>query len=113
MEHTAAAASLAELGNVHRLAIFRLLVKAGHAGAPVGTIQKALGIPASTLSHHLARMAQVGLIRQERIGRTIMCLPSYTHLSDLIHFLQEECCLGVTPVDEAACATERGASGKP
>lgn len=113
MEHAVAAASLAELGNVHRLAIFRLLVKAGHAGAPVGTIQKALGIPASTLSHHLGRMAQVGLIRQERIGRTIMCLPSYAHLNDLIDFLQEECCLGGTPADGRAGSGGCHASDKP
>jgi len=85
----------------------------GAAGAPVGAIQTALGIPASPLSHHLARMAQVGLIRQKRIGRTIMCLPSHAHLNDLIDFLQEECCLGVAPADDAACAGECGTSGNP
>ncbi|MEQ9587270.1 MAG: helix-turn-helix domain-containing protein, partial [Parvibaculaceae bacterium] len=47
-------------GNSHRLSVFRFLVKAGHDGASVGDIQKGLGIPASTLSHHLARMAKVG-----------------------------------------------------
>ncbi|HSH47628.1 MAG TPA: metalloregulator ArsR/SmtB family transcription factor [Halomonas sp.] len=96
MEHDAVAASLAELGNSHRLAVFRFLVKAGYRGAPVGDIQQALGIPASTLSHHLARMAKVGLIRQERRGRTLVCLPQYQHLEDLVEFLQEECCAGVS-----------------
>jgi len=96
MKHDDAAASLAELGNTHRLAIFRVLVKAGYQGASVGAIQKELGIPASTLSHHLSRMAQVGLIRQEKSGRTIMCLPSYDHLEHLIDFLKKECCLGVS-----------------
>src|SRR5690625_5671697 len=66
MDHEKVAASLAELGNSHRLSVFRFLVKAGHDGASVGDIQKGLGIPASTLSHHLARMAKVGLIRQEK-----------------------------------------------
>ncbi|CEG54815.1 Putative ArsR family transcriptional regulator [Stutzerimonas xanthomarina] len=101
MEHDTAAASLAELGNSHRLAVFRFLVKAGHDGAPVGEIQKALGIPASTLSHHLARMAKVGLIRQEKFSRTILCIPEFQHLENLIGFLREACCVGVQ-VDGAA-----------
>lgn len=49
MDHEKVAASLAELGNSHRLSVFRFLVKAGHDGASVGDIQKGLGIPASTL----------------------------------------------------------------
>ena len=104
MDHEAVAASLAELGNTHRLAAFRFLVKAGHDGAAVGEIQKALGIPASTLSHHLARMVKAGLIRQEKHSRTIVCIPEYQHLEDLIGFLQEECCMGV----QAGPAAEPG-----
>jgi ArsR family transcriptional regulator len=95
MDHEKAAASLAELGNTHRLSVFRFLVKAGHDGVPVGDIQKALGIPASTLSHHLARMAKVGLIRQEKLSRTIYCIPEFQHLENLIGFLREECCVGI------------------
>lgn len=95
MDHETVAASLAELGNSHRLAVFRFLVKAGHDGASVGEIQRELAIPASTLSHHLARMARVGLIRQEKHSRTIVCIPEYEHLENLIGFLQEECCGGV------------------
>lgn len=94
MNHDIAAASLAELGNPHRLAIFRFLVRAGHQGATVGEVQKALAIPASTLSHHLSRMARVGLIRQEKSGRTITCVPVYERLESLINYLREECCLG-------------------
>ena len=95
MDHEQVAASLAELGNSHRLAAFRFLVKAGHAGAAVGDIQKALSIPASTLSHHLTRMVKVGFIRQEKHSRTIICIPEYQHLDGLINFLLEECCVGV------------------
>lgn len=95
MRHEVAADSLAELGNTHRLAIFRFLVKVGPQGASVGDIQKALSIPASTLSHHLSRMARVGLIRQEKAGRTITCYPVYERLEDLIEYLREECCVGV------------------
>lgn len=75
--------------------MFRFLVKAGHDGASVGDIQKELNIPASTLSHHLSRMVNVGLIKQERYSRTLMCIPEYQHLEKLISFLQEECCVGI------------------
>ncbi|MDO6459350.1 helix-turn-helix domain-containing protein [Granulosicoccaceae sp. 1_MG-2023] len=101
MDQEQAAASLAELGNTHRLAVFRFLVKAGHEGALVGDIQRALGIPASTLSHHLARMARVGLIRQEKRSRTIVCIPEYAHLEELIGFLREECCVGIDKAEPA------------
>ncbi|CAN0551586.1 unnamed protein product [Ectocarpus sp. 12 AP-2014] len=101
MEHDNVAASLAELGNSHRLAVFRFLVKAGYQGASVGDIQKALGIPASTLSHHLARMANVGLIRQEKHSRTIICIPEYQHLDNLISFLREKCCMS-SAIDNSA-----------
>ncbi|CAM3667287.1 transcriptional regulator [Psychrobacter glaciei] len=95
MDHEQVAASLAELGNSHRLAIFRFLVKVGHGGVAVGDIQKELDIPASTLSHHIARMKSVGFIRQEKHSRTIICIPEYQHLENLISFLREECCAGI------------------
>ena len=51
-EHVAAAA-LGALGNETRLKLFRLLVKAGRDGLTVGDIQHFLGVPLSTLSHHI------------------------------------------------------------
>lgn len=95
LEHEQVVASLAELGSSHRLAVFRFLVKASHDGVSVGEIQTGLGIPAPTLSHHLARIAKVGLIRQEKHSRTIVCIPEYEHLESLISFLKEEWCIGV------------------
>ena len=68
-----AAARLAELGHITRLAIFRLLVKAGQTGVSVGEIQQQLDIPGSTLSHHLSRMIKVDLLEQQRDGRTLYC----------------------------------------
>lgn len=94
MELEQAAACLAELGNAHRLGIYRYLVKAGPEGAMVGDIQRALAIPGSTLSHHLSRMANVGLIHQDKQSRSIYCQPNYAKLDELIAFLQEECCQG-------------------
>ena len=87
-----AAKCLSELGHVTRLEIFRYLVRVGHAGAPVGDIQAQLGVPGSTLSHHITRLMSVGLVTQNRDGRTLYCVPQYEQLDKLIEFLQEECC---------------------
>ena len=96
MEHEDAAKRLGELGNTTRLAIFRYLVKVGPDGVPVGQIQKELGIPGSTLSHHMARMISVGLVKQNRASRTLYCIAQYDSLRELIDFLQSECCAGIT-----------------
>ncbi len=95
MKHDDAANKLAELGNTTRLAIFRYLVKAGHEGVPVGHIQKELGVPWSTLSHHISRLVRVGLIEQQRESNVLHCQPQYEALTELIEFLQSECCIGV------------------
>lgn len=92
MEHELAAKRLAELGHGTRLSIFRYLVKVGTGGAPVGQIQEKLGIPASTLSHHINRLVSVGLIRQVRESRTLYCVPQFEVLKELIEFLVAECC---------------------
>ena len=95
MEHKDAAKRLGELGNTTRLSIFRYLVKVGPDGVPVGQIQKALGIPGSTLSHHISRLVSVGLIQQDRESRTLFCTAQYDALRELIDFLQSECCVGI------------------
>jgi len=93
MEITEAAQVFKELGHPTRLGLFKLLVKAGESGLSVGLIQEALAIPNSTLSHHIARLINVGLIIQKRDGRTLYCIPQYARLDSLIGFLQDECCI--------------------
>ncbi len=88
------ASALKELGHPTRLGIYRHLVKAGDCGVPVGDIQRALQIPASTLSHHISALVSVGLIKQVRDGRTLYCKAQYALLESIIAFLMEECCLG-------------------
>ena len=92
MNNELAAKRLAELGHNTRLLIFRYLVKVGPEGAPVGQIQEKLGIPPSTLSHHINRLVSVGLIRQVRESRTLYCVPQFEVLRELIEFLLAECC---------------------
>jgi ArsR family transcriptional regulator, arsenate/arsenite/antimonite-responsive transcriptional repressor len=72
-----AARRLEALGNPTRLRIYRLLVRAGHAGLNVGRIQSRLKVPASTLSHHLKALLAAELIVQEREATTLICRANY------------------------------------
>jgi ArsR family transcriptional regulator len=93
-----AAAQLEALGNPTRLNIFRILVRAGDAGLPVGRVQERLDIPASTLSHHCKRLIETGLVTQERQATTLICRANYQNMNALIGYLADECCA------DAACA---------
>lgn len=88
-----AAARLEALGNPTRLKIYRALVRAGELGQAVGKLQARLGIPASTLSHHLKTLLIVGLITQQRDASTLICRANYPVMKGLIGFLTEECCI--------------------
>ena len=95
-----AAARLEALGNPTRLNVYRLLVRAGDGGLAVGQLRKRLKIAASTLSHHLRGLIEVGLVAQERRGTTLVCRANYPAMKTLIGFLADECCADA----EAACA---------
>ena len=98
MEIAQAALCLEKLGHPTRLEIVRLLVRAGPEGLPVGDVRKHLGIPASTLSHHILHLTSAGLVRQQREGRVLRCTPNFQLMEELIGMLTEECCAGVDPV---------------
>ena len=83
MDRNHAARCLEKLGNPTRLEIFRLLVRAGAKGLAVGELQAHLNIPASTLSHHVAQLVNVGLVAQERQGRLQQDLNG---VGELAHF---------------------------
>jgi DNA-binding transcriptional ArsR family regulator len=88
-----AAAQLEALGNPTRLSIYRTLVKIGESGVPVGRLQSRLGVAGSTLSHHLQKLIQVDLVRQERQATTLICRANYPVMEELVRFLTEECCI--------------------
>ncbi|MBL8908039.1 MAG: helix-turn-helix transcriptional regulator [Rhizobiales bacterium] len=87
-----AAARLEALGNPTRLAIYRTLVKVGERGIAVGKLQARMGAAASTLSHHLQKLIQVGLVTQERQATTLICRANFPVMSGLVTYLTEECC---------------------
>jgi ArsR family transcriptional regulator, arsenate/arsenite/antimonite-responsive transcriptional repressor len=100
MQSADAVAALGALAQEHRLALFRLLVQAGPEGLAAGAVARALGVPNSSLSFHLAQLHRAGLVRQERRGRSLVYSADYPAMNALIGYLMENCCSG------AACAAE-------
>jgi ArsR family transcriptional regulator len=82
----------AALGAEPRLQIIRLLLSAHPTGMNVGEIQEELEIPASTLSHHLEKLKQVGLVTVHRAGTFLWYSASTAALQEVLGFLYEECC---------------------
>lgn len=80
------------LGNITRLAICQLLVKAGQDGLNVNEINKVVSIPPSTLSHHLARLVNSGLASQKREGRNLMYRSEALTIDKLVLYLADNCC---------------------
>jgi ArsR family transcriptional regulator, arsenate/arsenite/antimonite-responsive transcriptional repressor len=89
------ARALAALGHDARLAIFRLLVKAGDEGLRVSDIGQHLGLAPSTLAHHLSTLVEAGLVRQEKQGREVFNKVDYPAMRRVLTFLTAECCTGV------------------
>jgi len=92
MELKNAAKQLEALGNPTRLAIFRQLVTAGPQGSSVGEIRETLDIPGSTLSHHIAKLVNAGLLDQQRDSRSLVCRVDHESMDMLMEFLVQNCC---------------------
>ncbi|WP_300545594.1 metalloregulator ArsR/SmtB family transcription factor [Maricaulis sp.] len=86
------AGQLAALGHGTRLRIYRVLLRAGPEGLPVGRVQAQLSMAQSTLSFHLRKLVDVGLVRQTRDGRVLNCCCDMAAMGGILAFLQEECC---------------------
>ncbi len=80
------------MGTEARLRIMRLLLKAHPEGMVAGDLQSELGIPASTLSHHLDRLKHEGLVTVRREGTYLWYSANTEALQDLLTFLYAECC---------------------
>lgn len=106
MESKYALSQLSALAQENRLAVFRLLVSAGHDGLAAGQIATSLGVAPNTLSAQLTLLSNAELITSERRGRSIVYAVNYKAISKLIVFLMADCCQGhrdvCVPVAEAA-----------
>ena len=94
MESTTAVKRLSALAQDSRLAVFRLLVRAGRDGLAAGDIARGLEITPNTLSAQLTILANAGLVSSRRDGRSIIYAADYDGMSDLLVYLMEDCCQG-------------------
>jgi DNA-binding transcriptional ArsR family regulator len=80
------------MGTEPRLRIIRLLLSAHPDGLVVGEIQTELGIPSSTLSHHLEKLKNEDLVKVQRESTFLRYSANAESLQDLLTFLYAECC---------------------
>lgn len=83
---------LAALGTEARLRIIRLLLAAHPNGLVVGEIGAELGIPPSTLSHHLDKLKNEGLVAVRRESTFLRYSACTEALEEILSFLFAECC---------------------
>jgi ArsR family transcriptional regulator, arsenate/arsenite/antimonite-responsive transcriptional repressor len=106
MENKTAVIALSALAQESRLAIFRLLVQAGHEGMAAGRISETTGIPSSSLSFHLKELSYAGLIDSRQESRYIYYTANFTAMNALLGFLTENCCAGTSCGIETPCCEE-------
>jgi ArsR family transcriptional regulator, arsenate/arsenite/antimonite-responsive transcriptional repressor len=80
------------MGTEPRLRIMQLLLAAHPAGLVVGEIQSELGIPNSTLSHHLEKLKNEDLVKVRRESTFLWYTANTEALQGLLGFLYAECC---------------------
>ncbi|HWY43605.1 MAG TPA: metalloregulator ArsR/SmtB family transcription factor [Candidatus Sulfotelmatobacter sp.] len=89
---TRSADRFSALGAEPRLQIMRVLLASHPGGMIAGEVQDELEIPASTLSHHLEKLKQVGLVNVRREGTFLWYSANTDALREVLGFLYEECC---------------------
>ena len=92
----------AALGTEVRLQILRLLLSAHPDGMVVGDIQSELGIPGSTLSHHLEKLKAEDLVTVQRESTFLRYSANTAVLEELLGFLFAECCSRSKAVNASA-----------
>lgn len=80
------------IGTEPRLRILQLLLSAHPDGLTVGEVQTELEIPNSTLSHHLDKLKNEGLVLVQRESTFLRYTANTGALQELLQFLYAECC---------------------
>ena len=90
LEHHAE--QLSALGHPVRLAILRFVVQGDSKGTAAGEIQSKIDVPASTLSHHLKRLVDAGLLAARMQGTFHYYAADYPTLRGLTDYVWQDCC---------------------
>ncbi len=80
------------MGAEPRLRIMQLLLTAHPDGLVVSEIQEEMDIPNSTLSHHLDKLKNEGLVQVRRESTFLRYTADTEALQQLLQFLYAECC---------------------
>jgi ArsR family transcriptional regulator len=80
------------MGTEARLRIMQFLLSAHPDGLIVGEIQEELDIPNSTLSHHLDKLRNEGLVEVKRESTFLRYTANTEALQEILQFLYAECC---------------------
>jgi ArsR family transcriptional regulator, arsenate/arsenite/antimonite-responsive transcriptional repressor len=80
------------MGTEARLRIMQLLLSAHPEGLVVGQLQEELDIPNSTLSHHLDKLRNEGLVQVRRESTFLRYTANTEVLQEVLRFLYAECC---------------------
>jgi ArsR family transcriptional regulator, arsenate/arsenite/antimonite-responsive transcriptional repressor len=92
------------MGTGPRLRIMRVLLSAHPDGMVVSDIGCELGIPPSTLSHHLEKLKNEALVKVKRQGTYLWYSANTEVLEELLGFLYAECCTRNKAVEPQALA---------
>jgi DNA-binding transcriptional ArsR family regulator len=106
MDRPRALTALQALANDARLDLVRLLMPCGADGMAAGDIGRALGLPASRLSFHLAALEQAGLVRSRKQARHVFYSVDAGGMGATIAYLLNDCCMD-HPEVVACCRHDR------
>lgn len=93
-DDASASAALGALAHRVRLRVFRRLIALGPDGATAAELALGMGLPASTMSFHLAQLESGGLVFSWKVGRSVRYAANLLTIRTLISFLVEDCCQG-------------------
>jgi DNA-binding transcriptional ArsR family regulator len=97
----------AAMGTESRVRIMQQLLSAHPEGMVVGEIQAELGLSGSTLSHHLDKLRNEGLVSVQREGTFLRYRANTGALQELLAFLYSACCKDATAIDLARLVKPR------
>lgn len=111
MNALSATLRLSALAQESRLAVFRLLMKAGPEGVAAGDIARAVKVAPNTLSAQLNILSEAGLVAARRQGRSMIYAVDYTAMTALLVYLMDDCCQGRPEICLPVAELARGARG--
>src|ERR1700759_1882746 len=104
MDESQALRGFAALSQETRLAILRLLVRAGPDGLAAGAVGQAVDASPSNVSFPLQEPEHARRIAARRAAPSIIYTASYDTLRDLSAFLMKDCCGGRPEICEPLSA---------